>query len=201
MENLAYWTNYILIIILGLVFLFIWTKVIFNGIHQKSYSLVIRSLNSVLLLILWMSLILIQNLLPTNAKVYSTTLSVGYFALVFSLFSLWRFVFYQAVYKLGRLLRGRLYRRVLLSVLTVYSLIYLFATGLVTVKPENFAQPGIRITDNYGPITMWPSIEFFFPKINIFGSISLGTFLIMVGYSNCFNWTRFNLITVSMANR
>jgi hypothetical protein len=179
-DSVGYWVNIVLIFLLGSTFLFIWSRVIYKGAAQKNYTLVFRSLNSVLLFIIWMALILIQNLMPLNT-IYRTTLFIGYFSLVLSLISIWRFVLFQTGSQLKELFKVRMYRRVFITVLVVYSVLYLFATSMVTiVDSENYAQPGIKITDSFGPLTMWPTMEFFVPKLQLFGSLSIGTILIMI---------------------
>ncbi|MDC3412945.1 hypothetical protein [Terrihalobacillus insolitus] len=179
-DIVAYWVNIVLIFILGSTFLFIWSRVIYKGAAQKNFSLMLRALNSVLLLIIWMALILIQLLIPLS-PVYRTTLFIGYFSLGLSLIALWRFVLYQTGSQLKELFKVRMYRSVFITVLLVYSVLYLFATSMVTiVDSENYAQPGIKITDSFGPLTMWPTMEFFVPKLQLFGSLSIGTILVMI---------------------
>lgn len=181
MNSLVDWVNIVLIIVLGLVFFLVWTSVIYRGLRKMESAFVVRAMNSFVSLAIWLVLILIQLLMPMNTKVYANTLFIGYFVLVFSLISLWRLVLFQTSKQMKELFKVQLYRRFFVGVSLVYALFYLFATGMITkVDSATFSQPGITMTDSFGPLTIWPTMELFFPNMTLFATISVGTILIMI---------------------
>ncbi|SDJ20644.1 hypothetical protein [Alteribacillus bidgolensis] len=76
------------------------------------------------------------------------------------------------------------YRIVVGSTSFIYGVFYLFASGMLTISNPNASkileQGYIKASQTYGPLSIWPSIEFWWPNLHLFGIISVaGLFLLM----------------------
>ncbi len=67
-----------------------------------------------------------------------------------------------------------------------YVLFYIFATNTVSVPdpgvpiPANLARGYVVFLEVYGPMTVWPDVEFYFPNVNLTGYFSVGNVLLFV---------------------
>jgi hypothetical protein len=187
MNDVINWFNRALLMITAVVTITIWSKMMLSGIRRNNYALTIRSITVLGSFFVWYVLILLQPWMSSDPKLYSVTLKVGYFILPFALISLWRLVLLHTGSQLKLILKRRRYRIVLIGTSAAYGLFYLYASGMIAPPdPEN---PILRlngffkVAEFYGPLTMWPNIEFWSPHLKLFGAVSIGTFLMLITVS------------------
>ncbi len=67
-----------------------------------------------------------------------------------------------------------------------YALFYIFVTNTVSAPdpgvpiPANLSKGYIVFLEVYGPMTVWPDVEFYFPSVNVVGYLSVGNVLLFV---------------------
>lgn len=67
-----------------------------------------------------------------------------------------------------------------------YALFYVFVTSTISVPdggvpvPSNLSHGYVILFEAYGPMTVWPDVEFYFPGVNLVGYLSVGNVLLLV---------------------
>ncbi len=67
-----------------------------------------------------------------------------------------------------------------------YTVFYIFVTNTISVPdpgvpiPADLARGYVVFLEVYGPMTVWPDVEFFFPNVNLTGYFSAGNVLLFV---------------------
>jgi hypothetical protein len=176
-----------LTIIAALITIGIWGKLIHSGIRRQNTTEMMRSITVLISFLLWFALVAIQHWVlsrEANPLIYFVSIGLGYLVLPYALISLWRVVLLHAGSHLRTIFKVSLYRMILIGATIAYSLFYLFASGLLAPPdPEDPPLPNygfINWQESYGPLTFWPNVEFWWPEIQIFGALSIGTLLLLV---------------------
>jgi hypothetical protein len=182
--------TWVAIVLVGLI----WVKIIAYFVKEKNSKGTIRSITAIISLILWFVVIGIQHWVlnqyyPLLDKI---TYTIGLLVLPFALISLWRLISLQAYKYLRIILKKPRSLLIFLGVLFLYSMFYLFASGLfsaswlalpsaddVPVHSKGF----LIFSQTYGPLTMWYTVDFWIPIFKIYGVLSIGTFLLMLAVS------------------
>jgi hypothetical protein len=163
----------------------IWVKFIYSGIRAQQFQQVTRSSTVLLSFILWFALLNLQQWTfshPINKFVYSMIFGLGYFVLPFCFYALWRLVFMHTKRYLSIILKIQRYRLLFVSSIVVYFLFYLFMSGLVESPDPKQPLPDdgyFRKIQLFGLLSYWPSVEFWWPAINLTGSVSLGSLMLI----------------------
>jgi hypothetical protein len=170
-----------------IVVISIWGRLTYSGIRRQNTKEIIRSVTVLTSFFLWFALVGTQHWVlsrEANPVIYAVSIGLGYFVLPYALISLWSVVLLHAGGHLRSILKVRRYRLVFIAATIAYGLFYLFASGLFAPPdPEDPPLPYygfIHWYESYGPLTFWPNVEFWWPAIQIFGALSVGTFLMLV---------------------
>jgi hypothetical protein len=176
-----------LMFIAAVVTIGIWSKLIYSASRRKVYPEMMRSITVLSSFILWFALIAVQQWVVSREAdlfMYSLAFGLGYFVLPFALFALWRVVLFHAGSYIRSILKIRRYWILLIGTTILYGLFYLFASGLVAPPdPEDPPLPDqgfFGTSEFYGPLTFWPNIEFWWPGVNLFGAVSVGTLFMLI---------------------
>jgi hypothetical protein len=177
----------LLIIFIGLI----WFKIFAAFVKDKDSKGMIRSIAVIFSLTLWFTVIGIQHWVLGQYH-HPLLYTMGFVVLPLTLFSLWRLISLQAYKYLRNILKKPRSFFIFLGVLFLYSLFYLFASGLfsaswlalpsaddVPVHSKGF----LIFSQTYGPLTMWYTVDFWIPIFKIYGVLSIGTFLLMLAVS------------------
>ncbi|RKL69232.1 hypothetical protein CR203_04155 [Salipaludibacillus neizhouensis] len=193
--DIVNWVNIIFTILAAFITLTIWFTLIYSGIRRNNYKWTFRSFTVLNMFFAWMLIILIQNWLSNhfNNDLFNITYKIGFVLLPLTLIALWRVVFMATGDYLRSVLKRKYYRNIFILVIFIYSIVYTFTSGMVTVTSSSEdlvpLERYIEITQTYGPLSPWPSIEFWFPTVNLFGTISLAAVLMMVTITSMFSIT------------
>jgi len=72
-----------------------------------------------------------------------------------------------------------------------YGLLYIFATSVIELNPDDLQDLPASLVrrgfvvpfSSYGPMTMWPNVEFYLPRLNLFSAPSVGNILLVASLS------------------
>ncbi|SDJ12579.1 hypothetical protein [Alteribacillus bidgolensis] len=175
------------VVIIGSLLLLgsIWGTFLYVGVRHKQGRTVMRSITIIGLFLVWLFIIWIQESLYSSGSVVniaSLPFYAGYLVFPLTLVALWRIVYLHIGIYIHYLLTFPWYRIVVGSTTLVYGAFYLFASGMLTIADPNTSkvleQGYIKVSQTYGPLSIWPSIEFWWPPLHLFGNISVaGLFL------------------------
>jgi len=108
---------------------------------------------------------------------------LGYFVFPVFLFSVLFVVYAHSWPTIREAWKERRRRRISLLAGAGFAAFYVFATNMVSMldpgtplPPFGFVVPSVV----YGPMAMWPDVEFWFPKAGFFGYFSIGTVLLLI---------------------
>lgn len=132
-------------------------------------------------LLTWLFLGYLQNLLPGA----SLLLTAGYVVLPLSLLAVWGFVLHNFGGTIRAVLRQRRYLILAGIAALLYAGFYLWSTNLVAPpEPDEMPPPGtpafVIPFQAYGPLAIWPNVEFWIPELSLFGAISVGTAMVVL---------------------
>jgi hypothetical protein len=180
------WLPVGLVITAAIATIWIWVKSIYSGIRSRQIQQVTRSGTVLLSFILWFALLNLQRWMmfsiPTNDFVYSMFFGLGYFVLPFCFYVLWRFVLMHIKRYLWVILKMKRYRLLFIFSIVTYVLFYLFSSGLVASPDPRQPLPAngyFRISQLFGLLSYWPSVEFWWPAVNLTGTVSLSTLMLI----------------------
>lgn len=179
------WLPVGLVITAAITTIGIWVKSIYSGIRAQHIQQVTRSSAVLLSLILWFVLLNLQQWMffnPVNDFVYSMIFGLGYVILPLCFYVLWRFVLMHIKKYLSVILNIQSYRLLFLCSMVAYLLFYLFSSGLVTPPAPEQPLPEsgyFRVSQLFGLLSYWPSVTFWWPAVNLTGSVSLGTLMLI----------------------
>lgn len=137
------------------------------------------------LLAVWLLLGYLQSATARMGGTPASLLVLGFFVFPLALFAVWAFVFANFRGMLGVVLRQRRYRWIAGVVAVAFAGFYLWSSNLVGVpEPEDLTQGGKReafviIFSAYGPLAIWPNVEFWLPQLQVFGAISIGVAMVV----------------------
>jgi hypothetical protein len=156
----------------------IWGGLLRSAYREKNHRAFLSSFTVFLAFILWFALI------ATQHWVYLVSMGFGYIVLPFALIALWRAVLLHVRGHLIQILHLPGYRKLLIGSIIVYGIFYLFGSGLVSPPdPEDPPLPTygyVASYESYGPLTVWPNFEFWWPLINLYGAVSVGTLMMLL---------------------
>ncbi|MFQ5795189.1 MAG: hypothetical protein ACE5JP_09090 [Candidatus Bipolaricaulia bacterium] len=152
-------------------------------------------------LLIWLFLGYLQNLLPGDRWL----LTMGYVVLPLSLLSVWGFVLINFGSTIKTVLGQRRYLALALTAAVLYAGFYLWSTNLVAPpEPDEMPAPGTAAFvipfQAYGPLAIWPDIEFWIPELSLFGAISVGTAMVVFTLAPLIGMS-LALLAVSLAQR
>jgi hypothetical protein len=101
-----------------------------------------------------------------------------------AILAVWALVLANAGGALRLALRGWRYRVLATGIAVVVAGFYLWAGKLVAPpEPHDMPPPGtetfVIVAPLYGPLAIWPAVEFWLPQVPLFGALSLGTGLVL----------------------
>lgn len=124
---------------------------------------------------------------PSLFRISYSLSSLGYLIVPGSIAILWKLVHLYAQGAISLVLSKRSYKIVALVVGIGYGIFYMFATSMVAPPDEDSPpppeQPFFVFYQSFGPVAIWPNIEWWHPSLNLFGSVSIGTGLLLVTLS------------------
>ncbi|MGJ9385391.1 hypothetical protein [Salipaludibacillus sp. CF4.18] len=192
--DIVNWVNIIFTMLAAFITLATWFTLIYSGIRRNNYKWTFRSFTVLNMFFAWIIIIIIQNWLSNHFSndLFNITYKIGFVLLPLTLIALWRVVFLATGDQLRSVLKRKYYRNIFILVIFIYTILYTFASGMVTVNRSEDLVPlerYIEITQTYGPLSPWPSIEFWFPTVNLFGTVSLAAVLMMATITSMFSIT------------
>jgi len=112
----------------------------------------------------------------------------AYFAFPFLLFSIFLSVYTHSWVFIRDAWRKRSWRGASLLLGVGYAVFYVFATNTisapdpgVTIPPE-FSSGYVIPFAAYGPMTVWPDVEFYFPLLKLVGYLSVGNVMLFASF-------------------
>lgn len=184
--DIVNWVNQSTIIFSILTILIIWGSFLYVGFRKRNFQTMFRSLTVLGLFFVWLFIIAIQDQLSSNSSLdsYKPTFFVGYIVFIVTLFSLWRVVGLHVGGTLRHLAKKRNYRLLMIYSAFTYSIFYMFTSGMITFTSSSTAslpkQGYIIQSQSYGPLSIWPNIEFWWPELQLFGVISIAGVLMVI---------------------
>jgi hypothetical protein len=136
------------------------------------------------LLAAWLLLGFVQSATARAAGTPAPLLLAGLVLLPVVIVAVWVFVVANAGALLRVVLARWRYRWLALGVALVFAAFYLWAGNLVAPpEPADLPSPGssafVMTSSAYGPLAMWPVVEFWIPELSVFGAVSLGAGLVV----------------------
>lgn len=138
------------------------------------------------LLALWVLLGSLQSATAQTTGTPGALLALGYIVLPLALASVWVYVFVSFGPVLGLVLRHGRYRRLAVVIAVAFAGLFLWGSNLIGVPehddlpPEGAADAFLALSSAYGPLAIWPNVEFWLPELRLFGAVSLGVALVVV---------------------
>lgn len=136
------------------------------------------------MLLLWLLLGYLQNMF-SGIPGTGLLLDAGYLVLPLALLTVWVFVLVNFRHVVREVLQGGSYLAVAIVASLIFLGFYLWSTNLVAPpEPDEMPSPGspafIVPFSAYGPLAIWPNVEFWIPQLRLFGAISVGTGLFVL---------------------
>ncbi|MGP8068798.1 MAG: hypothetical protein ACLP5V_02785 [Candidatus Bathyarchaeia archaeon] len=122
-----------------------------------------------------------------SSSLSGSAFEAGYLVFPFLIFSIFLAVYGYSWPLIRRAWRRRSWKWFSLATGIGYVLFYVFATNTVSVPdsgipiPANLARGYIVFLEVYGPMTVWPDVELYFPSLNLVGYFSVGNVLLFIG--------------------
>jgi hypothetical protein len=161
------WITGGLMMISILITISIWGRLIYFAFRKKDHRAFLRSSAVLIAFVLWFALIATQHWLlsrENNFLIYFVSMGFSYLVLPLALIALWRVVLLHTRSHLRHILKWSGYRMLLIVAVIAYGIFYLFGSGLVS--PPDLEDPPpppngfIASYESYGPLTVWPNVEF-----------------------------------------
>jgi hypothetical protein len=180
------WISTGLMVSAGFITLSIWVKLILDGFRDRNVVALTRSATALSSMLIWILVVFILNWsAEANSPLYSLSLNLGYIVVLFTLICVWRVLWLQlAPYFQDILKSPRLIVSFTLTFL-LYSVFYLFASGMLVFPPKNerLHESFINLYTSYSLLTEWPSLSFGLHQVNLAGTITLDALLLLITIS------------------
>lgn len=138
------------------------------------------------LLAVWVLLGYLQSATANATGRPGPLLALGYLVLPLAIASVWIFVLANFRPMLGLVLRPSSHRWVAVAVALAFAGLYLWSGNLIGVpEPDDLPPRGapeeafLIPFSAYGPLAVWPNVEFWLPQLSLFGSLSLGVAMVV----------------------
>lgn len=137
------------------------------------------------LLSLWILLGHLQSRTATTIGTPPLLLDFGYVVLPLALGGVWLFVVANFGGTLRAVLAERGPRAVAIGTALAFAAFYLWSSNVVGVpEPDELPPAGeldgfVILFSAYGPLAVWPNVEFWIPQLTLFGAVSLGVAMVV----------------------
>jgi hypothetical protein len=136
------------------------------------------------LLALWLLLGFAQSGTARTIGTPMVLYDLGKVVFLLAVLAVWALVLANFGGALRLALRGWRYRVLAIGIAVVIAAFYLWTGRLVAPpEPQDMPPPGtetfVTFLPLYGPLAIWPAVEFWLPQIPLFGALSLGTGLVL----------------------
>lgn len=137
-------------------------------------------------LAIWLFLGYLQGATARTSGTPGPLLTLGYLVLPLAIATVWVYVLANFRHTLGLVLRNRGYRWIAATVALAVAALYLWSGNLIGPPEPDDIPPGgapeafLIPFSAYGPLAVWPNVEFWLPQLSIFGSLSLGVGMVVV---------------------
>lgn len=138
-------------------------------------------------LALWLLVGYLQSATARSTGTAGPLLTLGYIVLPLAIAMVWFYVIANFRQTLRLVLSAPAHRWTAIAVGLAFAGIYLWAGNLVGVpEPDDLPEGGaprdafVTFFAAYGPLAVWPNVEFWLPQLSLFGSLSLGVGMVVV---------------------
>lgn len=182
-----------------LVVCLVWGRFIYKGIVNRNFQSVSRSVSVLGMFFVWLVIVIAQTWLARNGssiEQYEPTYLVGYIVFPLTLIALARVVSLHVKEPIQTLFGFKHYRMLTFYSALIYGIFYIFASGMITFTSSegiSLSKEGfIKSSHSYGPLSIWPNVEIWWPALHLYGVISIAgvlmTFMLamLIGMSTSF---------------